>query len=422
VAHITFLAPDTDAYVASVQRHVTEYEQASGDSVDIEIMDTDRYFSNDIQHRLAATEPIDVFMSGPVLLWQHVGAGLVEPLDSYLASASAGYDFADFFPSLIEANRWTGAFGSPLGVGPLLEIPVNCESYNLAFNEAVLAELGMEPPTTWDEYFAMAREITARTGGRTHGFAQRGADVWHTMYTGYATQFWSQGARDFDENGACAIASAAGIEATSQFIAALRDAGPTDWTDQRWYELALDFGKGDYGLIVDSDHYVAFFEDPGLSSIPGGVGYRLPPVGATGIASPNLWTWSLAMNAKSQNKSAAWAFIEWASGRDFLLRSAFEGNMNPTRRSTWADAAFSERLRPWGRFREVALELIENRAHVLITPAVNYLEIGHRWAQALRAAYLGGDIAVELRAAAHDIDELVAAGQRSTERGTQPRG
>lgn len=418
MAHITFLAPDTDAYVASVQRHIAEYELASGDSVTIEIMDSDRYFSNDIQHRLTGADPIDVFMSGPVLLWEHVGAGLVEPLDSYLETASTDYDVADFFPSLIEANRWTGAFGSPLGVGPLLEIPVNCESYNLAFNEAVLREYGLEPPTTWDQYFEAAHEIMQRSGGTVRGFAQRGADVWHTMYTGFATQFWSYGARDFDETGACAIASAAGIAVTRQFISALKESGPTDWTQQRWYELAMDFGRGDYGLIVDSDHYVAFFEDPEYSTIPRGVGYRLPPTGPTGIATPNLWTWSLAMNAQSTGKPAAWAFIEWASGREFLLRSAFEGNMNPTRRSTWADAAYSQRLQPWGAFREVALELIENRAHVLVTPAVNYLQIGHRWVQALRAAYLGADVAAELRAAAHDIDELVATGQRRT----LPRG
>ena len=49
---------------------------------------------------------------------------------------------------------------------------------------------------------------------------------------------------------------------TADVLAALKAAGPTDWLDQRWYELALDFCQGRYGLIVDSDHYVAYFEDP----------------------------------------------------------------------------------------------------------------------------------------------------------------
>ena len=36
---------------------------------------------------------------------------------------------------------------------------------------------------------------------------------------------------------------------------------PADWPERPWYELALDFARGRYGVIVDSDHYVAYFED-----------------------------------------------------------------------------------------------------------------------------------------------------------------
>ena len=53
---------------------------------------------------------------------------------------------------------------------------------------------------------------------------------------------------------------------TADVLAALNAAGPADWLDQRWYELALDFASGRYGLIVDSDHYVAYFEEPATSA------------------------------------------------------------------------------------------------------------------------------------------------------------
>ena len=80
------------------------------------------------------------------------------------------------------------------------------------------------------------------------------------MYTGFATQFWSYGASDF-EDGRCAIASEAAMQATTDFLSTLHAAGPEDWPNQRWYELALDFAQGRYALMVDSDHYVAYFED-----------------------------------------------------------------------------------------------------------------------------------------------------------------
>ena len=181
-----------------------------------------------------------------------------------------------------------------------------------------------------------------------------------------------------------------------------------DWLHQRWYELALDFGRGRYALIVDSDHYVAYFEDPATSELVERISYAAPPTGPTGLRCPNLWTWSMVMNTRAADKEAAWRFVEWATGREFLLRSVFEGNMNPTRRSIWDDEGFRSHTAGWGSFYEVARELVERDAFVLVTPAANYLEIARRWVRALLDAYAGRtDVAGALQAAAGDIDELV---------------
>jgi len=399
---VRFLGPDTDAYVASVERHAGEFEAETGLELDIRIIPSDEYFSNKIHHLLDGEGAADVFMSGPVLLWEHVAAGYVQPLDEF----AAGSDVDDFVDRLLECNRWSGRFGDPLGQGALLEIPVNCESYNLAYVPDVLDAAGLAVPATWGEYFDTAR-AAARSPGRVRGFAQRGTDAWHTMYTGYATQLWSYGCSDF-EDGRCAIAAPAAVQATEEFLHALHDAGPSDWLDQRWYELALDFARGHYALIVDSDHYVAYFEDPATSTQVGRIAYAPPPAGPTGLRRPNLWTWSLVMNTRAVDKPAAWRFIEWASSREFLLRSVFEGNMNPTRTSIWDDERFREHTAAWGSFYDVARGLVERDAFVLVTPAANYLEIARRWVRALLDAYAGhADVAGALQSAAVDIDDLV---------------
>ena len=120
--------------------------------------------------------------------------GFVQPLDDLLERASDAYDVDDFFEPLLRCNKWSGRFGDPLGEGPLLEIPVNCESYNLAFVPEVLDRAGLEVPGTWEQYFATARQVVGRTDGEVRGFAQRGTGAWHTMYTGFATQLWSSAA------------------------------------------------------------------------------------------------------------------------------------------------------------------------------------------------------------------------------------
>jgi multiple sugar transport system substrate-binding protein len=411
VTRVRFLGPDTDAYVASVERHAHEFEERSGIELEVRIVPSDLYFSNRIEHLLDGDDAADVFMSGPVLLWEHLAAGFVQPLDDLLERASSTYDVGDFFEPLLRCNRWTGRFGDPLGEGPLLEIPVNCESYNLAYVPEVLDRAGVEVPGTWEQYFDAARRVVARTNGKARGFAQRGTGAWHTMYTGFATQLWSYGARDFVD-GRCAVASPESVSATTDFLSALRDAGPTDWPDQRWYELAIDFGRGHYGLIVDSDHYVAYFEDPAISDVAGRIGYALPPVGPTGERQPNLWTWSVVMNTRARDRDAAWRFVEWATGADFLHRSTFEGNMNPTRRSVWDDERFRAHTATWGAFYDVARTLIEHEAAVLVTPAPNYIAIATRWVEGLLDAFAGrAELEEALDAAAGEIDALARSAE-----------
>jgi multiple sugar transport system substrate-binding protein len=406
VTRMRFLGPDTDAYVASVQRHAAEFEERTRLELEIRIVPSDEYFSNQIHGYLGGDAAADVYMSGPVLVWEHVAAGFVRPLDDLLDRASDDYRPDDFVGPLLAVNRWDGSFGSPLGSGPLLEIPVNCESYNLAYVPAHLEAAGVGVPETWDEFFTAARAAAA--SGRCRGFGQRGVDVWHTMYTGFATQLWSYGARDF-EDGRCAIASDAAVRATSDFLSALRAAGPEDWPNQHWYELALDFAKGRYALIVDSDHYVAYFEDARHSDLVGEIAYALPPSGPAGRR-PNLWTWSVVVNARTRDLDSAWRFVEWATSADFLRRSAYEGNMNPTRLSTWDDDEFRARAQGWGTFYDVARTLVEREASVLVTPAPNYRQVATRWVEALRDAYEGRcEVRDGLEVAAAEIDNLVQA-------------
>ena len=68
----------------------SEFERSTGHRLEFRILSSDEYFSNRIGHHLRGGDAADVFMSGPVLLWEHVGAGLVEPLDEHLADLEPG--------------------------------------------------------------------------------------------------------------------------------------------------------------------------------------------------------------------------------------------------------------------------------------------------------------------------------------------
>ena len=75
----------------------------------------------------------------------------------------------------------------------------------------------------------------------------------------------------------------------------------------------------------------------------------------------------MVMNARSAVPDPAWEFMQWATSPQFLTRAALQGNMNPTRRSTWADPEFIARARQWHEFPEVAMELVSDLGEVLVT-------------------------------------------------------
>jgi multiple sugar transport system substrate-binding protein len=416
---VRFIGPDNDAYVASLVRHIAEYEELSGQQVALEVIPETDYVTNSLaalRGRLRGESAPDVFVSGPVSVWKLAGEGLVEPLDGYLNECADDYRPDDFMVPFLDCNRWTGRRGAPLGVGSLLEIPVNWETYNLAYLPDVLERVGLsEPPTTWQDYFAAALRIADNIPG-VRGFAQRGTDTWHTIYTGFASQVWSYGGVDFDAAGRSAIASPEALAATSDFLAALRASGPTGWPGGHWLEVARDFAAGRYGLIVDSDHYVAFFEGAD-SAVRGRVAYTSPPAGPGGLREANMWTWSLVMNSASYDKPGAWRFMEWASSRSFLARAALEGNMNPTRMSTWQDETFQSEAAKWNGFAENSLDILQSTARVLPTPMPEYLDVASLWSRALVDAYVEpARLAEILSDTASRIDGLLSGDPRALHR------
>lgn len=416
---VRFIGPDNDAYVASVVRHIAEYEELSGQRVALEIVPETDYVTNSLdalRGRLRGESAPDIFVSGPVSMWKLAGEGLVEPLDEYINQCAEDYEPADFMSPLLECNRWTGRRGEPLGVGSLLEIPVNWETYNLAYRPDVLERAGLsEAPATWDDYFAAAAQIAEKVPG-IRGFAQRGTDTWHTMYTGFATQLWSYGGLDFDAAGRSAIARPEALRATRDFLTALRVSGPAAWPGGHWLGVARDFAAGRYGMIVDSDHYVAFFEGAD-SAVRGRVAYTSPPVGPDGLREANMWTWSLVMNSASSDKAGTWRFIEWASSRSFLTRAALEGNMNPTRQSTWHDEAFQSAAAGWNGFADNSLEILRTTARVLPAPMPEYLDVASHWSRALVEGYLKPASLDEiLTETATRIDSLLNGDDRAADR------
>lgn len=93
---------------------------------------------------------------------EYVQAGAVALLDPFIKNPESGLgddDLADFFPVVLETNRYP-EFG-----GRMYSFPFCKSVLMMFFNKRVLAQAGIEdPPKTWDEFLDQCRNVKAKTG------------------------------------------------------------------------------------------------------------------------------------------------------------------------------------------------------------------------------------------------------------------
>lgn len=79
--------------------------------------------------------------------------GIVAPLDSYIAADKI--DTGDFVPSALDQMKYDGK---------VYALPIAVHSLQLVYNKKLLADAGVQPPTTMDELAAAAVKLTKTDG------------------------------------------------------------------------------------------------------------------------------------------------------------------------------------------------------------------------------------------------------------------
>ena len=295
---------------------------------------------------------IDVYMTGPELVWAYVPPGWAEPLDAYVNNPEltdpSWYRPEDFYQAAWDANRWDGTIGhGGYGTGPIYAVPVTFEIMSIAYRTDLFEQAGIVVdegwPHTWQDVIDAAKATTKDTNGDgtidQYGILTRGHRSWPSMFGGYSNLFYSWGALDFDENMQPVVNTAAGIEATKMWVDLVQTAAPPDVTDYQWYQVSQGFAAGNAAMVIDCDWWAAAtYEQPDISKVAGKLGYALTPPGPDGQRVEDLWFWSLGMNAASYKKDAAWLFIEWATSEPVMkIATTQYNNWNPPRESVWND-------------------------------------------------------------------------------------
>jgi multiple sugar transport system substrate-binding protein len=305
---------------------------------------------------------------------------------------------------------WTGEAGrASMGAGSQWALPWGWESNAYMYRKDIFDANGLTPPANIDELVAVSKKLK-EINPEMAGIVVRGSLNWATIHPGFMTMYASQGCVDYDENMIPQMNSPCAVEVTEKWIDMVKSAGPEAWTTYTWYQAGSDFGAGKAATLFDAD-ILGFFQNQEGAAAPevlGNVAWAPGPRGPDGELNTNVWIWSLAMNAGSKKKDAAWLFMQWATGKDFLTTAVVEPQytmVNPVRQSIIDNPDFQKRMEFHTDYMTTLQAISEGDMRIHFTPSPIFFETTTEWAQALQDIYAGADAQTRLDALVESLTE-----------------
>ena len=395
---------------------VDDFTEKTGIRVEIITIPEANYFDKLSSSLADRNGSIDLFMSGAYQLWDYSASGFVEDLTPYLDKAFQGYDYKDFVQIAVDNLKWDGVPGHEVGTGAQLGLPLCFEIYCLAYNTRAFEETGLKVPSNYDELLAVSEALKGWNGPGSYGLAVRGHRDWGTIHPGYMSFFTAFGAKDFRVEGEKLVSgldSPEAIAMTKWFVDLVKRGGSPYWTNYTWIEVGNDLGNGKAAMMIDADINASFHNwiksGKPSSKEAGNIAWAPLPTEKSGDpVCSNFWTWSMAMNANSDAKEAAWLFLQYFTSKDFCIYASVEGdNLDPVRTSVWENRAFLKKMKQHEGYIDTYNKTIENTS-IYFTPQPEFFVTTTEWAATLQDLVLdGGDVGEAMRDLAAKVNKIV---------------
>lgn len=310
---------------------IERFEQESGITVNVQTFaeqQTRDKIQLNLQSRSAA---MDVYMTlpsreGPLF----ASSGYYEPLDDRLAQAPAEYDADGFSRGALEGMQVDGT---------TYALPINVEGPVLYYRTDLFQQWGLTPPATVDELIATAATIKSRT-----------ADVSPITLRGEAPALpftfgpflHGTGLEWTDEQGTPTFDDPRAVQAIDQYATLAREYGPPGVINYSFTQSSTLFAQGKAAMELESSNELNSLVDPAASTVAENVGVAPVPAGSAGPA-PTVLSWGIAMSPFSENKDAAWQFMQWATSPETQLELG-KADIAPPRAAVAQDPAYTAAL------------------------------------------------------------------------------
>jgi multiple sugar transport system substrate-binding protein len=246
----------------------------------------------------------DVGMVSTSYLANLVAQGAIEPVGDRLADSELD---GQLVPAMLDSVRATAG-------EELFSVPTSANQGVLWYRPDLFEQAGLEPPTSWDAFYEAAEQLTDRDANE-FGFTIRGgegsvAQALDAMYSQSGLEsFWNADETETTVN------DPANVEALERYVGLYNTATPEADLNNDFTNMVATFTGGTVGMLQHNlgsyvDHVTAFGED-GVAGLP------MPTAEDGGhhtfVSNP---VDGLSLFQASDNKSAAWKFIEFAASHE----------------------------------------------------------------------------------------------------------
>ncbi|ADD43730.1 ABC transporter substrate-binding protein [Stackebrandtia nassauensis] len=398
-------------YTDALKKHKGEFEKKTGITLEIDEFPESNYFDKVTLELQSKQGNYDAFMLGAYMVWQYGPPGYLEDLGPWMKNESATheeFEKEDFFPNLLKAGQWNFTNGDPLGGKQQWMLPWGFETNVVCYREDVFKKLKLKPAEDFDEFIDLAKTLDKKAGDGMYGVAVRGSKEWATIHPGFMTMYSRLGLKDFDVKDGKLVPtmnSADAVDFTDKWAKMVRDSGPKGWTSYTWYQASSDLGAGKAAMLFDADS-ASYFQNEGTKAA-GKLAWHPGPKGPNGSLDTNMWIWSLAMNANSKNKEAAWWFLQWATSKEHLKYAATKGQHIDTVRQSIAESSeYKDKFADYTGFLDTFEKVIDD-TKIQFTPQKNFFDATTSWAEALQTIYGGEDAKSTLDDLASNLESRV---------------
>lgn len=370
-----------------LKEYLPEFEEMTGIKVNLEINAYADVNTKKEVELSAGSDAYDVMHVCSSTVNRLGNAGWIEDLTPYL-EASPDYQYDDI---IAFARDTLTVNGTPYGV------PVSCETLLLYYREDILAELNLEVPTNPEELLA-ACEVIAEKRPDLSAIAMRGRQgqgvnmfVVPTFMYALGGAYWNEDRTEMLLNSEDTVA---GIEFYANLMQNYAPAGAADFDYTASY---TSFAQGESVFLIDSSGLVGILNDPTISAVTDV--WDCAAVFPDSEPCVPAFAHGLCINANSQNKGAAWEYIQWYTGIVMEERLGAEVKHCGTARvSSRESAAYLEALGDNNFVQAFADAVPGARSDHRLLELTEWAYIGDTIGEAVQNIVLGADAQTTLDA------------------------